>query len=92
LTLVFVVVNLACRGAAEDFELEFAATVIFVYVESLRDMDLLLLLLLLMTLLWLDELLDVCVHVEERALNDIDHDVSFTDIDQHVIFENLKIK
>jgi hypothetical protein len=67
LSFVFVVVDLASRGTAEDFELQFAATVIFIDVESLRDVDLLLLLLLLMTLigpLGLDVLLDVCVHVE----------------------------
>jgi len=86
LTLISVIINLASWRSAEYFQLQLAFAIVVVNVETLLEMDLLLLLLVMGRL---NVLLDVGVHWKERSCDDVHHDVGLANVDQHVVFQHL---
>ena len=86
LAIVSVVVDFASGRATEDLKFEFALTIVVVNVKTLLNVDLLLLLLVVGGL---DVLLDICVDIEKRSGDDVHNYVRLSDINQHVVFEDL---
>lgn len=86
LAIVSVVVDFASGRATEDLKFEFALTIVVVNVKTLLNVDLLLLLLVVGGL---DVLLDICVDIEKRSGDDVHNYVRLSDINQHIVFEDL---
>jgi len=82
--VLLVVVDLTSGRPSEDLELEFDRCVISVDIKVLRNVHLLL---LAAVGVLIEVHLKVLVLRDQASLDDVDHDVSFTNIYQHVVLQ-----
>lgn len=88
-SFISVVVNFTGRRTSKDLELQVGVLVFAVKVEILRNVNLCLHLLTVWVCHCMMVLLQVLVLRKKRSIEDVDYDISFTDINQHVVFEDL---
>jgi len=81
------VVNFSGRRATENLQLQLDCVVVGVYIEIGRDVELLSSLSIDVFLIML---LKILVLIQNAPCDNIDHDVGFAYIDQHVIFKDLR--
>lgn len=85
---MLVVVDLTSGGSSKDLELEFDRRVLGVDIKVLRDVHLLL---LACVGVLIEVHLEVLVLRDQAPLNDVDYDVSLTNIDQHIVLERDRV-
>ena len=87
--ILLVIVDLACRWSSENFQLKLDGAVFCTDIQVLWDVQLLVIWLLQRSCsIILHELLKVLVLLDQAACDDVDYDVGFSNIDQHVIFQH----